>query len=179
MRAKGTLQRLFKAALSFKNALVATGEDRQSARRPGLALGALRTRRRLVLVFAPRVGAEHLVAQRAILSASRDQLAERDTSVVFVVGDEITAPWGNQIEMNAATLRARFGVPGNAFRIILVGKDGGAKLRSSKPLQAETLIATIDALPLRQHEKRRRGQLGGGSPAIPRSSLKARSSLRK
>jgi hypothetical protein len=178
MQSKGTLQRLVEAARRFTSALVATREGQQSAQRPGLALGALRTRRRLVLVFAPRADIENLEVQRAILAAGRKQLEERDTSVVFVVGDEITAPRGTRIGMSAVTLRARFGVPGNAFRVILVGKDAGAKLRSNKPLQAETLIATIDALPLRQQEQRHPGQRGGPA-ATPRSSLKGRSALRK
>ena len=178
MQAKETLQRLWETARRFAK-LVASGGGREPVRQPSSALGAPRTRRRLVLVFAPRADMENLKVQSAILAACGNQLDERDSSVVFVVGDEITARKGTDVGMNAATLRARFGVPGNAFRVILVGKDGGAKLRSSKPLQAQTLIATIDALPLRQQEKRRRGQLGGGAAATPRSSLKGRSALRK
>ncbi len=156
MHRKWTFQRLVKAARSFATALGSGRGSHEAASRPGLALGALRSRRRLVLVFAPRAEAENLAAQRTILSAGREPLAERDVAAMFVVGDTVTAEQGADPGIGAATLRARFGVPGNAFRVILVGKDGGAKLRSNKPLQAGTLLATIDALPLRQHEKRRR-----------------------
>jgi hypothetical protein len=37
-----------------------------------------------------------------------------------------------------------------------VGKDGGEKLSSSKPLAAEKLFATIDAMPMRRDEMQRR-----------------------
>jgi hypothetical protein len=178
MHGKWTLQRLYEAARSFANALGSAKGPHEAPSRPGLALGALRSRRRLVLVFAPRANAENLAAQRAILSAGREPLAERDVAALFVVGDTVTAEKGADPGVAAAILRARFGVPGNAFRVILVGKDGGAKLRSNKPLQAETLIATIDALPLRQHEKRRRAGSAAGSPAA-RSSLKGGARLRK
>lgn len=36
--------------------------------------------------------------------------------------------------------------------VILIGKDGGAKLRSEKPLSMAKLQETIDAMPMRQDE---------------------------
>jgi hypothetical protein len=40
--------------------------------------------------------------------------------------------------------------------VLLVGKDGGVKLSSSSPLSASTLFGTIDAMPMRIDEMRRR-----------------------
>jgi len=65
--------------------------------------------------------------------------------------------------------RARFGAPQNvradelltrscigsvAFASILVGKDGGVKLRSNAPVSAERLSNVIDAMPMRRREMR-------------------------
>jgi len=36
--------------------------------------------------------------------------------------------------------------------VVLIGKDGGEKLRSAQPITAERLFATIDAMPMRQSE---------------------------
>ena len=178
MQARERLKRLVEAARRFAAALGPAGTSDQPPR-AGLALGAPHARRWLVIVFAPHAGAQHLAAQRAFLSASRDALAERDAATAFVVGDEVGADKDADPGVGAAALRARFGVPRNAFRVILIGKDGAAKVRSSKPLQARTLLATIDSRPLRQQEKRERKRLGGASPSASRSSLKRRAALRK
>lgn len=42
-----------------------------------------------------------------------------------------------------------------AFRVRLVGKDGGVKLDSAKPVTCEELFKLIDAMPMRQAEARR------------------------
>ncbi len=52
----------------------------------------------------------------------------------------------------AETVRRRFGVQPGDFTVVLIGKDGGAKLRSRKPLSMEKLKETIDAMPMRQDE---------------------------
>jgi hypothetical protein len=171
MQARATLQRLLQAARRFASALGSRGTSGKPAAAPGLATGALRTPMRLVLVFAPRPGMGSLEQQRAILADARPALSERDVVPVFIVGDEVAAEAGFEPGAGAAALRARFSVPRNTFRAILVGDGGGAKLRSNKPLSAEALIKTIDALPLRQHERRRRARPRARVPAA-RSSLK-------
>jgi hypothetical protein len=39
---------------------------------------------------------------------------------------------------------------------VRIGKDGGDKLTSASPLDAARLFATIDAMPMRREEMRRR-----------------------
>jgi hypothetical protein len=53
-----------------------------------------------------------------------------------------------------ATLRRRFG--GTRFRAILVGKDGEEKISSDLPLDRDALLPTIDAMPMRRQEMRRK-----------------------
>ena len=55
---------------------------------------------------------------------------------------------------DSEAVRRHFHVAPGDFVVILVGKDGGAKLRSAKPLSMEKLIETIDAMPMRQEEMR-------------------------
>jgi hypothetical protein len=38
--------------------------------------------------------------------------------------------------------------------VVLVGKDGHAALRRSEPIDASTLVATIDAMPMRRAGQR-------------------------
>ena len=48
----------------------------------------------------------------------------------------------------------RFHVGDNEFTVVLIGKDGGEKLRSRSPVSMERLIEVIDAMPMRQKEAR-------------------------
>jgi len=48
----------------------------------------------------------------------------------------------------------------DAFRVVLVGKDGTEKRRDAEPVAARSLFDTIDAMPMRQREMRE--QDGGG-----------------
>jgi hypothetical protein len=41
------------------------------------------------------------------------------------------------------------------FEVLLVGKDGGVKLRRDKPVAASEITALIDTMPMRQDEMRR------------------------
>ena len=57
----------------------------------------------------------------------------------------------------ATDARKRFNIGPDSFTVILIGKDGGEKLRSSDPIPAQKLLDTIDAMPMRQQEARRYG----------------------
>lgn len=78
-------------------------------------------------------------------------LAERDVARVEVVGDMVTGA-----SETAAALRARYKVDGSGFRVVLVGKDGGVKRDQREPIAAARLYGTIDAMPMRQDEMRRK-----------------------
>jgi hypothetical protein len=96
---------------------------------------------RPLYIFAPAADDARLAAQRDIIAARAAGFAERDVPVKEVVG--------------ASALRVRFGVPVDQFRVVLVGKDGGVKLSSLKPVSASQIFALIDAMPMRRDEMRR------------------------
>ncbi len=109
-------------------------------------LAAQRWRARILVVSAPSAGDAGLMAQRAALGPVRDGLAERNLIVMEAVG---TGP-------EATALRKRLRLPPEAFRAVLIGKDGGSKLVSEEPIPPQTLFATIDAMPMRKDEMRTR-----------------------
>jgi hypothetical protein len=86
---------------------------------------------RLLVISAPNVDHTVYREQAATLRPAWSGLVERD----FV-------------------LETRFGAP--AFSVVLIGKDGGEKLRRSTPLAPEELFAIVDAMPMRQAEVRTR-----------------------
>ena len=115
-----------------------------------------RWKKRPLVVFAESDGSPLLAEQRQIVSRNRSDLNKRDVVVVWVIGSSLSTELGPPPSSNATSLRARYNVADGEFRAVLVGKDGREKLSSSKPLAAEKLFATIDAMPMRRDEMRRR-----------------------
>ena len=99
--------------------------------------------KRVVIVFGPE-GDGKVREQIDLLTSDQKGLEDRDMVVLAVSG--------NQVE-------TKFGVskPGAPFSVILVGKDGGEKLRRSDPISREDLFGTIDAMPMRQREMKSGG----------------------
>ena len=98
--------------------------------------------KRQLLIFADNANNSTLKTQQKILSADADGLKERDIEVRFFYADR------DQDKFRQKNIKS-------AFTIILVGKDGGDKLRSTKPLNLQKLYGTIDAMPMRQSEMKR------------------------
>jgi hypothetical protein len=136
----------------------------QTTQPTGIAtLAALHDRYRPLLVFAPDITPEFREQMR-LLSTSAKDLQERDVMTV-----PITDHWsemGDGIfdrihtlslsKTDQAAARRRFHIAPSAFTVILLGKDGGEKLRSTRPLTLKKLNDTIDAMPMRQEEIRTR-----------------------
>ena len=103
------------------------------------ALEPYRWNNRLLLVFAPSPEDALFLEQLAELEAERTGLVERDLLVLTDTDPERSSD-------------LRYGLEIGGFHVLLVGKDGGVKIRSSTPVGTETLFATIDAMPMRQRE---------------------------
>ncbi len=109
---------------------------------------------RPVLVFAPDASHPALIRQKQVIGAARGPLRERDIAVVYVVGNDVSHELGPSPGKGASALRETYGVGRTEFRAVLVGKDGGVKLRSSSPFTVERLSSVIDAMPMRKQEMR-------------------------
>ncbi|KGM48838.1 DUF4174 domain-containing protein [Pseudooceanicola atlanticus] len=129
------------AALSALTLSQAQAADRVGeALAPDMAtLERYRWQARPVLIFAPSPEDPSYRAATAQLAALRDGLAERD--IVVLVDTDPDA---------GGALRDRLGAEG--FEMLLVGKDGGVKMRAGEVIAPETLFATIDRMPMRQRE---------------------------
>ncbi|MFD1703779.1 DUF4174 domain-containing protein [Methylopila henanensis] len=125
---------------------------------PAVAEGleAFRGKARPVVVFAPAPDAPQALDQLKRLRSDREGLESRDMPV-FVVGPKrVTTLAGGSAPatLDASGLRAAYGVAEDAFAVVLVGKDGGEKLRSGEPLEAAKLFELVDEMPMRQRETR-------------------------
>ncbi|MDP9153244.1 MAG: DUF4174 domain-containing protein [Pseudomonadota bacterium] len=102
---------------------------------------------RLLVIFAADPQSVQLAAQRAAIEETGSGFKERDLALIEVIGDSVKGA-----SENANALRQRFGVKQHSFRALLVGKDGGVKIDSPKPISASELTSTIDAMPMRRQE---------------------------
>ena len=117
-----------------------------------VTLAELRERYRPLLLFAVSPDDPSLLAQLTRLKAAAPGLQERD---VLVLAIPYSDPSPTQVSLSAADAQAArrsFHVAPEDFTAILLGKDGGEKYRSKKPISFEKLRATIDAMPMRRNE---------------------------
>jgi hypothetical protein len=129
-----------------------------------VTLRSLRDQHRALLIFTPDTNAQFLHQIRE-LAANANDLRERDLVVIPILSHEDNKPWGVTFRLDTiatlsaseqAAARKRFHIAPDAFTVILIGKDGGEKLRSSSPVSLDKLLSTIDAMPMRQDEMRQR-----------------------
>ncbi|MFD1950392.1 DUF4174 domain-containing protein [Sphingomonas arantia] len=110
-----------------------------------MTIAAMQWERRVLLVGASAADDAMLAEQRRVVARWKAEGEARDLSVVEVVGERVVGAADR-----AASLRRRYGLPASGFGAVLIGKDGGVKLRSSRPLSSAVLAKTIDAMPMRR-----------------------------
>ena len=106
-------------------------------------LDELRWNERVVIIYAPKGSEKQLGRQEALLRLHNVELTERDITQLVV-----RTPAEN------AEIVKRFKLSGAGFTVLLIGKDGGEKLRSHEIVSPETLCQLIDSMPMRQEEMR-------------------------
>lgn len=116
-------------------------------------LAAERWKTRPVVIVVPQAGDALLARVRAALqeTAAREAFRERDMALYTVVagrGERNDAPLTSaqtQALLKALTLDAK-GPP----TFVLVGKDGGVKMREGANVDLQAVFAEIDRMPMRQ-----------------------------
>ncbi|MGJ8625746.1 MAG: DUF4174 domain-containing protein [Sulfitobacter sp.] len=104
-------------------------------------------KKRPVVVFADSADDPAFIEQLELLHAREGELIERD---VVVLTD--TDP--------AARSPLRLKMRPRGFMLVLVGKDGGVKLRKPFPWDVREITRSIDKMPMRQREIREEKERG-------------------
>ena len=100
--------------------------------------------KRKVLLFSTDKNNSQLIRQQMILDNGRKGMQERDIVVeTYISGEQ------NQ------NIFKKYKAQDLPFLFILIGKDGGEKLRSTSPVNNQKLFGLIDQMPMRQSEMRR------------------------
>lgn len=96
--------------------------------------------KRKILLLAENAQDADLKDQEKILSADSAGLAERDI-IITIITQASDKNRYDQLMKNK-----------KGFRFMLIGKDGGEKLTSEKPVTLQQLYPLIDSMPMRRYE---------------------------
>jgi hypothetical protein len=115
---------------------------------------------RLLLVFG---SSEDDAQYRGLEKDLREQgnaIVERDLLVFHVFENGVSRLGHSPIDAQSASLlRNRFSVNPGQFLVVLIGKDGGEKLRRGGEVDITEIFSLIDSMPMRRREMReRRGE---------------------
>lgn len=106
-----------------------------------VALEQFAWRNRLAIVFADSPNDPSFAEQMEMFESQQHELVERDV-IVFVDSDP------------AARSSLRSELRPRGFALVLIGKDGGVKLRKPFPWSVREITHAIDKWPIRQQELR-------------------------
>jgi hypothetical protein len=134
-------------------------------------MASLKDHNRALLIFAATSATPDFAHQQQLFKNQATELAERDLIVIPVLHQWTPADADLRQSRNSFTtdaeqkrLRNRYNIQPDEFTVILLGKDGGEKLRSHIPVTIEELSSTIDSMPMRQQELRQRARSNTQSP---------------
>lgn len=111
---------------------------------------------RLVIIVVDHHSNQLYQNQLVELIANREGLEERRIVIYqvlpgrFLKGMEKETTW-----KDSAKLYQRLNPSRSEFEVILLGLDGGIKLRSEVPIKCEDLFGVIDQMPMRRAEMNR------------------------
>lgn len=111
---------------------------------------------RVLLIYTADVKEDRWKSQLAILAADPVGMAERKLVVYQIVDGHYKNGWeaqGDWKKLESYTYPASSTTQG--FEIVLIGLDGGVKLRQNELLSLAKLYALIDGMPMRRAELRR------------------------
>jgi hypothetical protein len=118
-----------------------------------LDLDSLRWKNRVLVILSPTESDLSFQLQKEELASSSEGVLERDLMILEIL-EHGESRVGNQIlsGKSVQAIRKRLGVQRGSFQILLIGKDGGVKLRSSEPVSVKDIFGLIDSMPMRRQE---------------------------
>ena len=110
---------------------------------------------RLILLFAESEDNGAYQQQMQYLDLQQSGLEDRDLLVFSFFADGTGKLEGKpMLEQDVLRIRNKYKVGDEAQLLILIGKDGGEKMRKDLPVQLMQVFGLIDQMPMRQREMR-------------------------
>ena len=133
--------------------LVTSAAALGSAAAMAAELSDYRWERRPLLLFAPTDSDPRLVETMRRIDASRCDFVDRDMVLGRIVTEGTSTLDGHVVDpTQAQRLVSEFGIGADSFSVVLIGKDGGEKLRVAGIPDLQAIYAVIDGMPMRARE---------------------------
>lgn len=116
------------------------------------SISGMTWKNRVIIVFG-NADDRRVSRQIETISSNRLELDDRDLIVISVTEVKVEVIFGTVPGLKAAKMRAEAGVKRGSFQVLLVGKDGGVKLRSETVVNNGSLFDVIDRMPMRRAER--------------------------
>jgi len=109
---------------------------------------------RILLLVDESAYTNALTSQLATLNADKKGLAERDLLVFRVTPDAVFTSDATMTQLNPKALYADYDLKADFKGVVLLGKDGGVKMREPYEVKTQRIFALIDGMPMRRREIR-------------------------
>jgi hypothetical protein len=106
---------------------------------------------RVLLVFSDDKNSIQLRKQIDVLSKERKGLEERKLKIYQFSENQFTTDF-NTIWFSSEFNTKKYKRGSEDFKVVLIGLDGGVKLKQTTVLSPEKLFAIIDGMPMRRQE---------------------------
>jgi len=117
------------------------------------SLGTLKWKKRIIILMDAAEDTQVRNAQLAEFKAVESELQERDLLIFCYDGRHLLDADLNPTSYKLTSMNDR------SFQgVILIGKDGGIKLKESYPVAPERIFSLIDGMPMRRAELKRSGK---------------------
>lgn len=105
-------------------------------------------RPRVLFIFAPDVESKALQQEYDQIQHAQGELDDSDIMTVFVIGDrKVKLPPPDSKTTDGTSLRKLYHVDADAFRMVLIGKDGWQKMRWSEPVDIRQVMLHAAEMP--------------------------------
>ena len=120
-----------------------------------ISIDQFRWKNRIVVLFSSDSGSDAYQTQVNIFSSLKKELLDRDLILISLFDNECSTLNGETIsDSSDKSIRDSLSASDLSYSIILIGKDGGVKLKREMVLEPEELFHVIDRMPMRQREIR-------------------------
>ncbi len=113
---------------------------------------------RVLLLVDASSDTDALKSQQAELTSDKKALKERDLQIFWVTSDAVYFSDGSPSKLNAKKIYDDYALGSNFRGTLLLGKDGGVKLKKPYEVSAQEIFDLIDGMPMRRREMRESGK---------------------
>jgi hypothetical protein len=114
---------------------------------------------RLLLLFTPSLDEPRYQDLKKALTMQEEEVMDRDLLVFHIVENGQTRLGNSPLsESSGDYLREKFSTKSGTFTVLLIGKDGGVKLRREGRVKLKEIFSLIDSMSMRQREMREKSQ---------------------